>query len=776
MSLGRMARQTGSAGEIRRSGFTVDNMSHPADRRDEVEQNFADSVLKLRAASTPVSLGGQDPPGAIRAGSALTGERCLELFDAQLASRHLDLAARWLRQRKAGFYTIGSSGHEGNAAVAAALRGDDPALLHYRSGAFYLVRAACASPPRDGVRDVLFGLVAAAAEPISGGRHKVIGHADLHIIPQTSTIASHLPRAVGLAFALDRAARLGAASRWPAGAVVVASLGDASVNHSTAVGALNTAGYCAYQRLPLPLLIVCEDNGLGISVRTPAGWVEAATSGRPGITYFHADGSDLADVYDTTLAAAALARHRRTPVFLHLSMVRLGGHAGADAETGYRDRDEVAADLAADPLVGTARLLVEAGLLTPAEVLDRYERSRARVLERAQEVAGAPRLATAEQVMAPLAPRNPDAVWADAILAAADEDKRHAAFGGRLPETAGPLTLAQTINATLTDAMMARPEMLVFGQDVARKGGVYGVTRGLLSRFGASRVFDTLLDEQAILGLALGAGLAGLLPVPEIQYLAYLHNAADQIRGEAATLPFFSQGQYRNPMVLRIAGYAYQEGFGGHFHNDNAVAALRDIPGLIIASPARPEDAAAMLRTCLAAAAADGSVCVFLEPIALYHTRDLYKSEDGAWRAPYEPPEGWAPGHAPVGRARTHGSGTDLTIMTFGNGLRLSLRAAARLTLEGIRCRVVDLRWLAPLPAEDILREARATGRVLIADETRRTAGVSEGVLSILADDRFGGWVKRVTSEDSFVPLGDAADAVLLSQQDIETAARELMR
>ena len=751
-------------------------MSHPAADRDEAEQHFADSVLKLRAASPPASFADRDLAGAVRPGSALTGHRCLELFDAQLASRHLDLAARWLRKIGAGFYTIGSSGHEGNAAVAAALRMDDPALLHYRSGAFYQVRAADAIPPRDGVRDVLLGLVAAAAEPIAGGRHKVFGRADLHIIPQTSTIASHLPRAVGLAFAQGRAARLGTASRWPADAIVVASLGDASINHSTAVGALNTAGYCAYQRLPLPLLVVCEDNGLGISVRTPPGWVEAAVSGRPGITYFHADGSDLADVYDTTLAAAALARHHRSPVFLHLSMVRLGGHAGADAEVGYRDRDDVAADLAADPLVGTARLLVEAGVLTPTEVLDRYERSRARILERAQEIAGAPRLATAEQVMVPLAPRNPDAVWADAILATADEGRRRAVFGGRLPESAGPLTLAQTINATLTDALAARPEMMVFGQDVARKGGVYGVTRGLLSRFGAGRVFDTLLDEQAILGLALGAGLDGLLPVPEIQYLAYLHNAADQIRGEAATLSFFSQGQYRNPLVARVAGYAYQEGFGGHFHNDNAIGALRDIPGLIIASPARPEDAAAMLRTCLATAAADGSVCVFLEPIALYHARDLYKREDDGWRATYEPPEGWAPGHVPVGRARTHGDGTDLTIMTFGNGLRLSLRAAARLMLEGITSRVVDLRWLAPLPAEDILREARATGRVLIADETRRTAGVSEGVLSILADDRFGGWVRRVTSEDSFVPLGDAADAVLLSQEIIEAAARKLMR
>jgi 2-oxoisovalerate dehydrogenase E1 component len=205
------------------------------------------------------------------------------------------------------------------------------------------------------------------------------------------------------------------------------------------------------------------------------------------------------------------------------------------------------------------------------------------------------------------------------------------------------------------------------------------------------------------------------------------------------------------------------------------VAALRDIPGLIIASPARPEDAAAMLRTCLAAASADGSVCVFLEPIALYHTRDLYRGTDDGWRAPYEPPERWAAGHVPVGRARTHGTGTDLTIMTFGNGLRLSLRAAARLTLEGIGCRVLDLRWLAPLPAEDILREARATGRVVIADETRRTGGVSEGVLAILADDRFGGWVRRVTAEDSFVPLGDAADTVLLSQQSIEVAGRALM-
>ena len=471
------------------------------------------------------------------------------------------------------------------------------------------------------------------------------------MIPVTSTIASHLPRAVGLAFTLGRAARLGSAVRWAADAIVLASIGDASVNHSTAAGALNTAAYCAYQRLPLPLLVVCEDNGIGISVRTPPGWVAAAASGRTGLRYFHADGSDLADVFDTTLAAAAWVRQQRSPAFLHLSMVRLGGHAGADPETAYRQAAEIAADLDADPLIGTARLLIDAGLLSPGDVLDRYEASRARVLGRAAELAGAPRLTGAAQVMAPLAPRRPDEVAAGAA-APAGAAARHRAFSGRLPESAGPMTLAQAINATLTDALAARPGMLVFGEDVARKGGVYGVTRGLLAAFGAGRVFDTVLDEQSILGLALGAGLAGLLPVPEIQYLAYLHNAADQIRGEAATLSFFSQGRYRNPMVVRIAGYAYQ-GFGGHFHNDNSVAALRDIPGLIIASPARPDDAAAMLRTCLAAAEADGSVCAFLEPIALYHARDLLAAGDGGWKASYDPPERWAAGHVPAGPALT---------------------------------------------------------------------------------------------------------------------------
>ena len=136
-----------------------------------------------------------------------------------------------------------------------------------------------------------------------------------------------------------------------------------------------------------------------------------------------------------------------------------------------------------------------------------------------------------------------------------------------------------------------------------------------------------------------------MLPLPEIQYLAYLHNAEDQLRGEAATLQFFSQGAYRNGMVVRVAGYAYQRGFGGHFHNDNALGVLRDVPGprdrLAGATRRRGRDAAHLPRR----GARGRRVCVFLEPIALYHTRDLHEEGDGLWLAP-------AAGDAPLGRAR----------------------------------------------------------------------------------------------------------------------------
>ncbi|MDQ3156348.1 MAG: MFS transporter, partial [Actinomycetota bacterium] len=259
--------------------------------------------------------------------------------------------------------------------------------------------------------------------------------------------------------------------------------------------------------------------------------------------------------------------------------------------------------------------------------------------------------------------------------------------------------------------------------------------------------------------------------IPEIQYLAYLHNAEDQLRGEGATLGFFSNGQYVNGMVVRIAGLAYQKGFGGHFHNDNSVAVLRDIPGLVLAVPSHPADAPALLRTCVALAKEEGRVCVFLEPIALYHRRDLYAVGDDKWTASHEGPGSWTETPTVLGQVATYLDGQDLLIVTFGNGVAMSLRAAATLARSGIACTVLDLRWLSPLPVAELLRHARQFSRVLVADETRRSGGVSEGVVTSLVDAGYDGVVRRVTSEDSVIPLGPAADTVLLSEADIVAAA-----
>lgn len=737
------------------------------------------ALLEALQALEPRPTGGGTAPGRpdrpVRDGSRLTIALADRLLDAQMLSRHTDHAARWLRSKGLGYYTIGSAGHESNAAVAAALRPGDPALLHYRSGGFYLARSASVRQARlAGVRDVLAGMLALTEEPIAGGRHKVFGHPELDVIPQTSTIASHLPRAVGVAFAIERARRLGVPTRWDDDAIAVCSFGDASVNHSTAQGALNTAGYTVHQGLKLPLLFVCEDNGWGISVPTPSRWVEATLAHRPGLRYAVADGTDLAEVFDVASELVDAVRADRLPAVLHLRTVRFMGHAGTDVESGYRSAASIRADLDRDPILGTARLLVDAGATTPGQLVDRYLAGRREVRSLAIDLSTHRTLETAAEVMAPLSPRRPATVASRALVAASTDERRRF-FGGTLPEEEGPLTLAESINRALGDVLLAMPHAMVFGEDVGVKGGVYGVTRGLQRKAGAARVFDTLLDEQSILGLALGAGVSGLLPIPEIQYLAYLHNAEDQLRGEAASLSFFSNGAYRNPLVVRIAGLAYQKGFGGHFHNDDAVAVLRDIPGLVVACPGHPSDAAPMLRSCIAAADVDGTVSVFLEPIALYHTRDLHTADDGGWTSPYAAPARWSGAQVPIGQGRVARQGDDVVIVTWANGLYLSLRAARRLAGRGITCRVYDLRWLAPLPIDDVLAHAEEVGKVLVVDETRRSGGVGEGVVSGLAERGYTGRVERLAAHDSFVPLGDAANLVLVSEDDVVAGVLRLL-
>src|SRR5689334_7685125 len=337
------------------------------------------------------------------ADAGATARDLIELFESQVLSRQLDLHARRLHAQKQGFYTIGSSGHEGNAAVARALRPTDPAFLHYRDAPFFIQRSKQV-PGVDITYDLLLSFVASSDDPIAGGRHKVLGSKKLNVPPQTSTIASQLPKTVGAAYSMPLARKLGVPTAWPADSVVVCSFGDASLNHSTAQGAMNAAAWIAYQSVPLPQLFVCEDNGLGVPVPTPTGWVEAAVKRWPAIQYLSCDGLDLLDTHRAARQAERIARGARKPVFLHMHCVRLMGHAGADAQEGYLSPAQIEEQEKQDPLLYSASLVVEHDLMTASELIERYDAIGEKVKRLAAEVITRPKLRTAKEVMAAIVP------------------------------------------------------------------------------------------------------------------------------------------------------------------------------------------------------------------------------------------------------------------------------------------------------------------------------------------------------------------------------------
>jgi 2-oxoisovalerate dehydrogenase E1 component len=725
------------------------------DRSAIVHENF---LRRVAVGDLPV---GRAPAGP------LDKDLALSIYRSGCLSRALDRQSRAMQAAGQGFYTIGSSGHEGLAAVAAALRPSDIAFLHYRDAAFQIQRAEQV-PGQDMTWDMLLSFASSTEDPISGGRHKVLGSRPLMIPPQTSTIASHLPKAVGAAYSIGAARRHRPEHAiLPEDAIAYCSFGDASANHSTAQGAFNAAQWTAYQGIPLPLLFCCEDNGIGISTRTPKGWIEATFRNRPGLAYFACDGLDIYDTYATALAAADFVRRRRKPAFLHVRTIRLYGHAGADMPTTYLPKAEVEAEEAQDPLLHSVRLLSQAGALTPPQALQIYTDTADHVAQTAARAVTRPRLKTAAEVMAAIVPPPRSCRPTNGPSPQA----RQQAFGPDLKAMDEPQFMSRLINWALTDLMLTHPEIVLMGEDVGRKGGVYGVTQKLQARFGADRMIDTLLDEQSILGLAIGMAQNGFVPLPEIQFLAYLHNAEDQLRGEAATLPFFSNGQFTNPMVLRIAGLGYQKGFGGHFHNDNSVAVLRDIPGLILAVPSNGADAAMMLRESVRLAREEQRVVVFLEPIALYPMRDLHAEKDGGWLRLYPDPTQTIP----LGRVGIHGTGTDLAIVTFGNGTYLSHQALPRITEAGVDARIIDTRWLSPLPKAALTEAVAGCRHILIVDETRHSGGVAEALMAHFHETAPGAKLARLTAEDSFIATGPAYAATMPSAPGIAEAALALV-
>lgn len=721
-----------------------------------VEQNFIDFVTSYEP---------QDPKTDL-ASNGLSAAKLKQLFESQIRSRQLDMMARQLKLENKVFYTIGSSGHEGNVMLGDLVRHTDPAFLHYRSGGLMMERSRQVAGI-DPIWDTCLSFAASQNDPASGGRHKVWGSRPLWVIPQTSTIASHLPKAVGCALGIELGQRSPIDMPVPNDAIVLCNFGDASTNHSTAQGAFNAASWSAFQGLKTPVLFVCEDNGIGISVKTPENWIAENFKYRPGIQYFYADGLDLETGYQQVKRAVEYCRQERKPVFLHLKTTRLMGHAGTDFEVDYRKLSDLEACEAQDPLLQSAASMMNHDLMSSSQIIDLYKSIYDECMQKANQAHEDSKISSLAQVMAPLAPLDEERVYQEAARTV-DEEQRTNLFGSikSYPENQPKKHMAIQINKGIHDLLLKYPESVLFGEDVAQKGGVYTITKQLLKHFGPKRIFNTLLDEQTILGLAQGYATLGLLPIPEIQYLAYFHNACDQIRGEAASLQFFSNGQFSNPMVVRIAGLGYQKGFGGHFHNDNSIAAIRDIPGVIVACPSRGDDAVNMMRTLVALSKVNQRVSLFIEPIALYMQKDLYQEGDGLWNQSYPQPGEYTQ----LGAPRIYQpKAKDVLIITYGNGVLMSLRAVKKFeATHDSKVKTMDLRWLQPLNAKAIKKHAEKFDRIIIVDEGRRSACVGEGVITILAENGIKPrYLKLITGADSYTPLANAANLVLPGEQDI---------
>ena len=693
----------------------------------------------------------------------------ISIFESQVFSRHMDLKARLLKNEGKCFYTIGSSGHEGNAVFGQVFPYTDMAFLHYRSGPFFIERSK-QIPEATPIYDMALSFMASSEDPISGGRHKVIGSKPLNIPPQTSTIASHLPKAVGTAFSIDRAKGLEIPERELKGdSIVICSFGDASVNHATALSAFNTARWITHAGGHVPIVFICEDNGTGISVPTDKRWIEQSFSDFPGIKYIQADGLHLIDLIINTRYAEQDCRIDRSPIFFHMRTVRLMGHAGSDIEVGYRPLAEIEATEFNDPLLHSARILVENKCLSAEEILNLYESARAQIGFVYDAATLRPKLESSKDVMASITANQ----TTRKVPKQTTQKAREELFGKEFKRIDQPQHMAKLINYALSDIMLRYKNTLVFGEDVAQKGGVYHVTANLYKQYGIRRVFDSSLDETSIIGFGIGFGHNGFVPIPEIQFLAYFHNAEDQLRGEAATLAFFSEGQFTNPMVLRVPGLGYQKGFGGHFHNDNSLTIFRDLPGVILAVPSNGVDAAKMLRTAVREAYVNGRVVVFVEPIALYMIKDLHERKDGKWNFQY--PDLYE--EIPLGEFAEYGNGKILTIITYGNGLYLSLQAQKE--IEKIikkKIKVIDLRWLSDINLPHVQEAIDTCENILIVDECRRTGCHGEGLLAnLIRESKKPLNIKLHAAEDSFISLGVSATATLPSKESIIQHAVELV-
>ena len=502
-------------------------------------------------------------------------------------------------------------------------------------------------------------------------------------------------------------------------AIAVVLGGDGSVASNGFWAALTVA-----TTQKLPMLFYIEDNGFGISVpstfQTPGGNIAANLASWSGLTIFSGDGTEPAEAARLIDAATRHVREERTPALLRLTVPRLQGHSFQDTQT-YKSEEFVASEWARDPLPKLKSYLVPA--LLSEEQWAEIEARADSDAEAARERAEARGVADPESVL-----RN---VFFEGALQTEGGQWNHGYAAPDTTEVPAPagqrLNMVTAIRRTLEHELEVNPRVILFGEDIGPKGGVHAVTLGLQEKFGFDRVFDTSLSEEGIVGRAVGMALAGLMPVPEIQFRKYAEPATEQIN-DCGTMRWRTNNRFAAPMVLRVPGGFFK--CGDPWHSQTNEVAFVHQPGWKVAVPSNAEDAVGLLRTSLR-----GN-----DPVLFFEHRSML---DFAWARRAYPGDDYA---LPFGRAKTTVSGDDITIVTWGAMVPRCEEAA-----EGRSADVIDLRTLMPWDSEAVLASVRRTRRCLIVHEDLRTAGFGAEIAAVVADEAFmdlDAPVARVTMPD----------------------------
>lgn len=460
----------------------------------------------------------------------------------------------------------------------------------------------------------------------------------------------------------------------------------------------------------LPMLFYIEDNGFGISVpstiQTPGGNIAANLSGWKDLVILQGDGCDPAEAARLTREAVDYVRNERAPVLLRLTVPRLQGHSFQDTQT-YKSEETVRSEWARDPLPRLKEYIVPA-VLSEEEWQHAHKRAHA-TAEAAREKAEARPTAAPETVT-----RH---VFFDGDMQIMGGQLRHGYVRPATTEVAQTegqrMNMVTAIRRTLDHELSINERVVLFGEDIGPKGGVHAVTLGLQEKFGDARVFDTSLSEEGIVGRAVGMSLAGLMPVPEIQFRKYAEPATEQIN-DCGTIRWRTNNRFAAPMVLRMPGGFFK--CGDPWHSQTNEVAFVHQPGWKVAVPSNAADAVGLLRTSLR-----GN-----DPVIFFEHRAML---DLAWaRRPY-PGDHYA---LPFGKAAFTRRGDDITIVTWGAMVPRCEDAA-----EGFSADVIDLRTLMPWDKEGVLSSVRRTRRCLIVHEDLGTAGFGAEISAVVADEAF---------------------------------------